>query len=100
MYSISLKFFYFYIMEKTKLIKFAVYTDGGTTIWIDKDKASTIKTLVEVQEFLNDECFYIDNRINSTTKGELFNKYPSKEDAVILDKSLFEFEEVCKVAPY
>lgn len=44
------------------------YKDGGTECYIDE----------------NGGVYYIDNRINSTTKGKIYNKYPSDNGARIL----------------
>ena len=38
----------------------------------------------------NCQKYCIDNRIHSTTKGELYDRYPSKEGAKILNKEDFK----------
>ncbi len=91
------------------IIEISRYRDGGTSIWIPlKDKNGQIDTT----EILNLQSesekiirvkvinkiisktnlkYYLDNRINSKTKGELYDRYPSDEGAKILDKSQFNF---------
>lgn len=70
------------------LIKISVYKDGGTSVWVEASLKDSIKTVKEVQ---NCQKYYLDKRIFSETKGELFDRYPSKEGAIILDKSQFNF---------
>jgi hypothetical protein len=68
---------------KITLIKINIYKDGGTSVWINK---------IDKTDFKNTPLFYLDNRIGSTTKGELFDKYPDDENALMLDKTNFIFE--------
>lgn len=70
------------------IIEISRYRDGGTSVWIEPSVKSSLKTIEEA-----DSCqkYYLDNRINSTTKGELYDKYPNEEGAVILDKNNFNF---------
>lgn len=70
------------------LIKTSIYSDGGTTVWIEPSVKENIKSIEEAQ---NCQKYYLDNRIGSQTKGELFDKYPSDEDAKMLDKTKFNF---------
>jgi hypothetical protein len=70
------------------LIKLSTYLDGGTIVWIDPNVKMNVKTIEEAQ---NCQKYYLDNRMDSTTKGELYDKYPSHINAKILDKSKFNF---------
>lgn len=68
-----------------KLIKIDVYKDGGTEVWIEYSVTQTIGGSESAKKY------YLDYRIISTTQGELFDRYPGDEGAIILDKSEFEF---------
>jgi len=70
------------------LVKITVYRDGGTSVWVRPEVKASVKT---IQEALDSEAFYLDNRIGSSTKGELFDKYPGKEGAIMLDKTQYNF---------
>jgi len=70
------------------LIKTSIIRDGGTSVWVRPEVKASVKT---IQEALNCEKFYLDNRIGSSTKGELFDKYPGEEGAVMLDKTQYNF---------
>ena len=70
------------------LVKISAYKDGGTTIWVRPEVKASLKTIEEAQ---NCEKFYLDGRIGSSTKGELFDRYPNKEGALILDKTQYNF---------
>lgn len=70
------------------IIKEGTYHDGGTSIWINPDVKKELKTIDDAK---NCQKYYLDNRIGSQTKGELFDKYPGDKDAIILDKSQFNF---------
>lgn len=72
----------------TDLVKITVYKDGGTSVWVRPEVKASVKT---IQKALDCEKFYLDNRIGSSTKGELFDKYPGEEDAVMLDKTQYNF---------
>ena len=43
-----------------------------------------------MEDAQNCQKYCIDNRIHSTTKGELYDRYPSKEGAKILNKEDFK----------
>ncbi len=58
--------------------------DGGTSIWV------SIGAKTE-EDYRNREKYYLDNRNNSITKGELFDKYPSDQGAKMLNKNNFNF---------
>ena len=70
------------------LIKTSIFRDGGTSVWIELSIKNSLKTIEEAQ---NCQKYYLDNRIGSQTKGELFDNYPSHKDAKMLDKSQFNF---------
>jgi hypothetical protein len=70
------------------LIKTSIIKDGGTSVWIRSEVKASLKTIKEAQ---NCEKFYLDNRIGSSTRGELFDRYPDEEGAVILDKTKYNF---------
>ena len=74
-------------LPKIVIQKNGVYRDGGTTVYIEPSVKQSLKTIDDA-----DKCqkYYLDNRIGSTTKGELYDRYPSDEGAVILDKNNFE----------
>lgn len=79
------------------LIEVSRYRDGGTSVWMDVEDKKNIKTLDDAfREMVTSSSniykrYYLDNRIESNTKGELFDKYPSDEGSQILDKSNFNF---------
>lgn len=75
---------------KTKLVMISTLRDGGSTIWIEESDKDSIKT---IEDFDNIQEYYIDGRIGSTTKGELYDRNPSKEGAIKLNKDEFEFLE-------
>jgi hypothetical protein len=70
-------------IEKISIIK-----DGGTSCWINPDVRKSIKTMDDAK---NCQQYYLDNRIGSKTKGELFDRYPGDSGATMLDKSNFKF---------
>ena len=74
------------------IIEISRYRDGGTSVWISVEDFYSIKsespTFLDVKDSLK---YYLDNRIGSTTKGELYDGYPSDEGAKILDKSNYNF---------
>jgi len=70
------------------IIKTSIFRDGGTSVWIELSIKNSLKTIEEAQ---NCQKYYLDNRIGSQTKGQLFDKYPSDKDAKMLDKSQFNF---------
>jgi hypothetical protein len=74
----------------TEIIKISVYRDGGTSAWIEPLVKESIKTVKQAKEA---KKYYLDNRIGSMTKGELYDRYPSEKDAKILDKTKFRFLE-------
>ena len=71
--------------QKIDIIKIRQYRDGGTTVWVEA-AVENITNLVP-----NLEKYYLDKRIHSTTKGELFDRYPGDDGAIILDKNKFNF---------
>jgi hypothetical protein len=73
-----------------ELKRCGIIRDGGTTVWINPEVRKNLKTIEEAN---NAQKYYIDGRIGSKTKGELFDKYPSDEGAIILDKTQFVFLE-------
>lgn len=75
---------------KTKLVMISILRDGGSTIWIEESDKDSIKT---IEDFDNIQQYYIDGRIGSTTEGELFDRHPSEEGAIMLNKDEFEFLE-------
>lgn len=74
------------------IIEISRYLDGGTSVWISVEDFYSIKsestTFYDVKDSLK---YYLDNRIGSNTKGELYDGHPSYEGAKILDKSNFNF---------
>lgn len=50
-------------------IEVCVYRDGGTTEYETSDGAH----------------YFIDDRLNSPTQGQIFDKYPGNKDAKIVD---------------
>lgn len=75
-------------MIKLKLV--AIARDGGTKTYIEEGSEIGLKTIKEVQALPK---YYIDGRFGSKTKGELFDDYPNKKGAKILDKSQFIIPE-------
>ena len=74
----------------TKLIKTSIYKDGGTTVLIEESVKNGLKTIEEAQ---NCQKYYLDYRIGTKTKGELYDKYPGDKDAKIVNKEDFEIIE-------
>lgn len=72
----------------TELIKISMYRDGGTTVWITPETKAGIKTVEDARDC---KKYYLDNRLGSSTKGELFDEYPNYKNAKMLDKSQFIF---------
>jgi len=66
------------------LIKIEMYRDGGTTVYVEENDYPNIET-----DYSNITMYYLDKRIASKTRGEIFDKYPSEEGAIMLDKSQF-----------
>ena len=62
-------------MERTELTLYSIYRDGGTTEWIDQNNCK----------------YYLDGRINSPTKGQLFDRHPRDISAIKLDQNQFTF---------
>lgn len=75
-------------MNKITLQLIGIYKDGGTKFYIEEGSIKNLKIIIEVKDL---KKYYIDGRFKSPTKGELFDRYPSEEGAVLLDKSLYEF---------
>lgn len=75
-------------MNKIDLIQISICRDGGTSCWIEPNVKASIKTIEEAEKA---QKYYLDNRFNSSTKGELFDRYPNKEGAITLDKTNFNF---------
>lgn len=61
-------------MKTIIVTKCGVYKDGGTTEFRDKQRNK----------------YFIDNRINSKTKGKVFDKYPGDNGAKMIDVLLCE----------
>ena len=86
--------------NRKKLLKLrAISRDGGTKLYINPEEEVAFEEEVKKESSFNQKVqqlyedlpkYYIDGRISSETKGELYDKYPSAPDAKILDKSLFE----------
>lgn len=74
--------------DKIKIERVAAYADGGTTRWIESSVKASIRTIEEAKSA---QYYFVDNRFGSTTKGELFDRYPGDDGAVILNKENFEF---------
>jgi hypothetical protein len=70
------------------IIEISRYKDGGTSVWIEPSVKSSLKTIEEAD---NCQKYYLDNRIGSTAKGELYDRYPNEEGALMLDKNNFNF---------
>lgn len=73
--------------RKITLKLVSIFRDGGTKVFVDVNHPE-VKTIPEAEALPK---YYLDNRIGSTTKGELFDRYPKEPKAVILDKSNFIF---------
>lgn len=67
----------------TKFEKGGMYRDGGTE-----------ELILE-----NGIVVYVDNRIQSTTKGKVFDKYPGKEGAKIIGKMILEMLDLDIIHP-
>jgi len=79
--------------EKVELVRIGIHTDGGTMEYITKEDFLRTKTMsignsIDVEDFNKMQRYYLDNRFNSLTKGELIDNY-SSENAVILNKNNF-----------
>lgn len=70
------------------IIQLSIYRDGGTTVWVSVEDRYVIKKAEDIE---NCKKYYMDNRISSNTKGELYDSYPSAKGAKILDKSNYNF---------
>lgn len=73
-----------------KLIQINAFKDGGTSVWMEPEVYNSIKNKDDAEKAVK---YYLDNRLESQTKGELFDRYPSDKGAIMLDKSEFEFLE-------
>lgn len=71
-------------MIKLKLT--SIIRDGGTKVYIEEGSEVGLKTIEDAEAL---QKYYMDGRSNSPTKGEIFDKYPNKEGAILLDKSNF-----------
>lgn len=60
--------------NKLKLILLSIISDGGTKVYVDE----------------KGQNYYLDNRIASTTKGKMYDKYPNDKDAKIIDNEEYE----------
>jgi len=78
---------------KIELIIVSIAKDGGTKKCIEKSVKEGLKTLEDAR---NAKYYYIDGRIRSKTRGELYDRHPNDEGAVILDKNLFEILNIQK----
>jgi hypothetical protein len=74
-----------------KLKEMFVHRDGGTIAFLNADVDLTKITSREQIDEL--QLYYLDGRHNSPTKGELFDRYPSKDGAIVLNKNEFIFPE-------
>lgn len=72
---------------KTKLREVSIIKDGGTIVLFDNTDYESIRI---PQDVILAKKYYIDNRIGSTTKGDLFGRYPSDKDAIKLNINNFE----------
>lgn len=79
--------------DKIELIVFAIAKDGGTKKCIEKSVKESLKTIDDLR---NVKYYYIDGRIGSNTRGELYDRYPSDAGATILDKNLFNILDIRK----
>ena len=71
--------------------RWMVDSDSPTITDAELDELSDIIPLGEYCDNDMYQQYYIDKRINSTTKGELYDSYPSDEGAQILNKSNYNF---------
>ena len=63
---------------KSIFIKYSnSYKDGGTKEYRDK----------------NNNKYFLDYRINSKTRGELFDRYPDESGAIMLDLNEFSLSD-------
>ena len=83
-------------MEKIDLIRISIYRDGGTSMWMTPNEKERLESFGREHgidslksEIEKSERYFLDNRIRSTTKGMLFDKYPSDIDAKQVDKKNF-----------
>ena len=85
------------------------YRNCGTSVWVSIEDNEIVKSSNDLNDVLRRSGFYIegysysyakfykckryylDNRIGSNTKGELFDRYPEYGGAELLDKSNFNF---------
>lgn len=70
------------------LVRINMYLDGGTSVWVEQNLKKEIKSIEEAR---NIQKYYLDGRVHSSTKGELFDKYPGDIDAKQVNKSDFIF---------
>ena len=75
--------------DKIQLFLVAISRDGGTKSYYEKSVLETIKTIEDAK---NAPRYCIDGRFRSDTRGELFDRYPGEEGAIMLDKNNFEFQ--------
>jgi hypothetical protein len=54
-----------------------MFLDGGTRKYLGSDG----------------NVYYVDDRLQTTTKGEIYDSYPGNKDAKMLNKNDFEFVE-------
>lgn len=62
------------------------FRDGGTEIYIDME---TVLDPDSTESINKAKHYYLNNRIGSKNKGELFDYYPITADSMPLDKSQF-----------
>jgi len=64
-------------MNKIRLTYENMFLDGGTRKYLGSDG----------------NVYYVDDRLQTTTKGEIYDSYPGNKDAKMLNKNDFEFVE-------
>lgn len=65
-------------MIKTKITETGRCRDGGTILAVDETGKS----------------YFVDGRIGSETKGRVFDKYPSEEDAMLVEGYFILLKEI------
>ncbi len=72
--------------NKVVLKKSSILRDGGTKVYIEDGSEMGLKTIKDAQTI---KRYYLDGRFDSPTKGDLFDRYPKEDGAIMLDKSKF-----------
>lgn len=73
--------------KKILLEQISMCLDGGTTIYVEPHVKENIKSIDEARDC---QKFYVDHRIGTETDGELFDRYPDEEGAIMLDKTKYK----------